>query len=373
MKTINKRFVIISLFLALVLALPFVLSGFSNSVSVSTRTINVSEIGTLSYEELTDKMLYNFDVYSSDFSDDCISFEGNLTKDFNYFSNLQHLALNDNDKITEKYETKYNIENDTFLVKISYFQDDKLVEEIEHETVPVFDEEKNDYFIELENGNKISVAETIKMENIDNCIAIVDDVAIILTAALAITVAAAAPVITTVVTKVVNVVKSIFSWFASLFVKKTVTQTTKVATPLLILGNTTYKTEAKTEADVKKMDQTKYFAAFADPTNGNMYMTVAPILEQEAVAILLSPSVSKCIGNSERTMISSTYTYFEENALRIAEIAGLDPRTPAGHPDLNGNGYYRHYHSIATALTIGKKGELLNSHPHSFFGLPVYY
>lgn len=368
MKTLNKKFIIISLFLALVLALPFVLSGFSNSVSVSTRTINVSEIGTLSYEELTDKMLYNFDVYSSDFSDDCISFEGNLTKDFNYFSNLQHLALNDNDKITEKYETKYNIENDTFLVKISYFQDDKLVEEIEHETVPVFDEEKNDYFIELENGNKISVAETIKMENIDNCIAIVDDVAIILTAALAITVAAAAPVIETVVTKVVSFVKSIFSWFASLFVKKTVT---KVATPSITINKTTYKTEAKTEADIKKLDKEQYFAAFADPTNGFMYMTVVPISIETAVAILNIPIIVPCIGDTKRTMIGSTYTFYDFNALKIASIVGLSPRTPAGFAEYHGSGYFRHYHTISTGFTTGKGGELQEANPHSFFGLPV--
>ena len=33
-------------------------------------------------------------------------------------------------------------------------------------------------------------------------------------------------------------------------------------------------------------------------------------------------------------------------------------------------GYFWHYHTISSAITIGKNGVNYNSNPHSFFGLP---
>ena len=221
---------------------------------------------------------------------------------------------------------------------------------------------KNDYFIKLDNGQLLSVSETMNKNNMDNCIALVDDAAVLLTAALALTVVAAAPyianVVTTVVTQVISWVRSFFWWLRSLFVKTVVTTVvTQVASPSITIANTTYRTEAKTKADIQALDPSLYFAAFADPTNGKMYLTVIPIEEAAAVAILNTPIVVPCIGDT---------------SMRVASVVGLNVRTPAWAPEVHGSGgYFWHYHTISSAITLGKGGVEQISNPHSFFGLPV--
>lgn len=375
---VKKKTICASFVLILVLSLSFVIGSYMNSTNqLSTREIDVESIGRLSYEEKTKQLLSDFDVYSYDFNDNTLSFDGEFTKSINYFNEFDFLSTNSDDEITQKYSTRLNLEEEKFILIISYIQNNELIEKIEHETTPIFDSEKNDYFIKLDNGKLLSVSETMDNSNLNNCIALVDDAAILLTAALAITVVAAAPyivnVVTTVVTQVISWVRSFFWWLRSLFVTNVVTTVvTQVASPSITIANTTYRTESKTEEDMRRLNSKRYYVAFADPTNGKMYLSISNISEAAAVAILNTPIVVPCIGDTNRSMIASTYTFMEANALKIASIVGLNVRTPAGSPEKHGSiGYFWHYHTISSASTLGKGGVEQISNPHSFFGLPV--
>lgn len=378
MQFLKKKSTYGSLILVLILSLTFMLGGYLNSSNqLATREVDVDSIGTLSYEEKVGELLNDFDVYSYEFNENTLSFNGEITRSAGYFSKFDFLSTTTNKEITQKYSTQLDLEEEKFILIISYYQNDELIERTEQETVPIFDSEKNDYFIALDNGELLSVSETMNDGNMDNCVALVDDAAVLLVAALAITVVAAAPyitnVVTTVVTQVVSWVKSFFWWLRSLFVTTVeTTVVTPVASPSITIANTTYRTEAKTKADIQALDPSLYFAAFADPTNGKMYLSVIPIEEAAAVAILNVPIVVKCIGDTSRTMIASTYTFTEFQALKIACVVGLDTRTPAWSPEVHGNGgYFWHYHTISSAITLGKGGVQQTSNPHSFFGLPV--
>lgn len=378
MQFLKRKSIYASLILVLILSLSFMLGSYLNSSNqLATREVDVDSIGTLSYEEKVEKLLNDFDMYSYEFNANTLSFNGEVTRSVGYFSKFDFLSTTTNSEVTQKYSTQLDLEEERFVLIISYYQNNELIEKTEQETTPIFDSEKNDYFIKLDNGQLLSVSETMNKNNMDNCIALVDDAAVLLTAALALTVVAAAPyianVVTTVVTQVISWVRSFFWWLRSLFVKTVVTTVvTQVASPSITIANTTYRTEAKTKADIQALDPSLYFAAFADPTNGKMYLTVIPIEEAAAVAILNTPIVVPCIGDTSRTMIASTYTFYEVNALRVASVVGLNARTPAWAPEVHGSGgYFWHYHTISSAITLGKGGVEQISNPHSFFGLPV--
>lgn len=378
MQFLKRKSIYASLILVLILSLSFMLGSYLNSSNqLATREVDVDSIGTLSYEEKVEKLLNDFDMYSYEFNANTLSFNGEITRSVGYFSKFDFLSTTTNSEVTQKYSTQLDLEEERFVLIISYYQNNELIEKTEQETTPIFDSEKNDYFIKLDNGQLLSVSETINKNNMDNCIALVDDAAVLLTAALALTVVAAAPyivnVVTAVVTQVISWVSSFFWWLRSLFVKTVVTTVvTQVASPSITIANTTYRTEAKTKADIQALDPSLYFAAFADPTNGKMYLTVIPIEEAAAVAILNTPIVVPCIGDTSRTMIASTYTFYEVNALRVASVVGLNARTPAWAPEVHGSGgYFWHYHTISSAITLGKGGVEQTSNPHSFFGLPV--
>ena len=315
-------------------------------------------------------------MYSYEFNENSLSFNGEITRSVGYFSEFDFLSTITNGEVNQKYSTQLDLEEEKFVLIIGYYQNNELIEKTEQEAIPFFDNEENDYFIKLDNGQLLSVSETLNDNNMDNCLALVDDTAILLTVALAITVVAAAPyianVVTTVVTQVISWVKSFFWWLRSLFAETVVTTVvTQVASPSITIANTTYRTEAKTKADIQALDPSLYFAAFADPTNGIMYLTVVPIEEAAAVAILNTPIAVPCIGDTSRTMIASTYTFTEGNALKVASVVGLNARTPAWAPEVHGsNGYFWHYHTISSTITLGKGGVEQISNPHSFFGLP---
>ena len=378
MQFLKRKPIYVTVIMALILSLSFIFGSFLNSSNqLATREVDVNSLGTLSYEEKAKKILNDFDIYSYDFNENTLSFNGELTRSQNYFSEFDFLSTIANEEVTQKYSTQLDLDKEKFVLVISYYQNDKLIEKIEQETTPNFDSEKNDYFIKLDNGELLSISETMNDNNMENCIALVDDAAILLTAALALTVVAAAPyianVVTTVVTQVVNWVRSFFWWLKSLFVKTvTTTVVTQVASPSITIANTTYRTEAKTKAEIQALDPSLYFAAFADPTNGKMYLTVLPIDEVAAVAILNTPIIVPCIGDTSRTMIASTYTFSQIQALKIASVVGLNVRTPAWSPEVHGKlGYFWHYHTISSAITLGKGGIEQISNPHSFFGLPI--
>lgn len=163
MKTLNKKFIIISLFLALVLALPFVLSGFSNSVSVSTRTINVSEIGTLSYEEKIEKIKSEFDSYEIDDQENFTTFTAEI-------KNISYLSSDNNDsEVKEQFSSCLNKIEETISISNSLIVDGEKIEENNQEFTAYYDEILDTVYLVDSNGNKIDILKEFQESNKDEC------------------------------------------------------------------------------------------------------------------------------------------------------------------------------------------------------------
>ena len=368
----KNRLKFLSILVALVFLAVSLLSIAIRSTTISelqTRTIDVAEIGTLSYEEKVDQLLTDFDVYSYDFQDDIITFTGEFTRDLTDFLNYQQLSTIDGTPVTKKYSTTFNCEEEVFTLITTYSQNGIVINQTSDSVVPVYDEALNDYFITLDDGSKISVSESLELDNMENCVAIVAAVPLaVVAAALAVTIVVAAPTIVqhieTVVTTVVSWVRSFWSWFCSLWkpVTKTVTTTsvTTVATPSITIDKTTYKTKVETMTNVKDRKlypAGKFYLCFV---NGKtLYMSLVPLTESNAIAVLMTGIVVNDTNNG-KAMLGSTFTQLRADAYRVAAAAGINPRTPYEKPEYEYGAY--HYHSV-----VEKEVNGLMRSPHSFF------
>ena len=368
---IKKRLCFVSLLLVVILSGVFLVSGYSsaNSVILQERSINVDEIGNLSYEEKIDQLLSQFDVYSYDVIDDEIVFEGQFTRELSGFTGIQYVNTIDDCDLTQTYSAKLNCETEVFTLITTISQNDVVLSRTEQSVVPYYDESADDYFIRLDDGTTLSVFETLANNNLENCIAGVDDAVVLTVAALAVTIVAAAPyierVVTQVVTTVVSWVRSFWSWFCSIWTQKTTTYVTttvtEVYTPRLTIGNTCYKTKEVSIATLRNerlYPQGMYYLCFV--SGGKIYISILSITDEEAVAILMNCYMVP-LNNTEA--LASTFTRMRNDAYRVAVAAGLNERTPYEKPEYEYGAY--HYHSSATIVRNGKKHS-----PHSFF---LYY
>ncbi|MBQ7977731.1 MAG: hypothetical protein IJ301_04010 [Clostridia bacterium] len=367
----KTKSILLTTSIALIVALVAVFVGSyylrATSTELTTRDINVNEIGMLSYEEKVDQLLNEFDVYSYDYTNTEITFEGSLIRNLSDITGYQKLNTIDDSEVTKTYSTKFNVETETFTLITKFEQSGVVIKTTEESVIPYYDSTEDDYFIPLEDGTALSVAEALKDDNFNECVAIVDDAAILVAAALAITIVVAAPVIvdvvTTVVTQVVTWVKSFWSWFRSLFTKKTVTVTSSVVTttityPITISG-TTYK--LKKYEKTRYFDPLSYYLALADTDDGFMYISTTPINESVARAVIYSATfVPSAHQNSKKSFVASVYTENQARASNIAATVGSMLGCPGNiHHYAMKIGYFSHYHP----------GSIYHE-PHVFYGFP---
>ena len=337
-------------------------------------------------EEQLVSMLDSFDYYNFEKNNNHFEFDSEKLVNFDNGNNYEYLSDVESGVLKQKISTDYNLEQNVFTVKISYYDGDNIVSETTKETVPVYDEEKDDAYV-IVNGDKYYFSETFDIDEFEQCVALVDDAVIIggavIVGAVALTLCAASSSVNyDVVTQVTYEVQtffesvksaicSFFSWFVrwikvavTRVVEKIVTVVTKIVTPAITVNNERVETKEISVSDIKNKEKNKYYLVFADTTNGKMYISNA-IKKEIAIAILCFPIVVKCIGNSSVEMMASTYTVMRDDAYDIAYSAGINPRTPYGNPDYE-HGFY-HYHSIATAMVKTKNGSYETRSPHSFF------
>jgi hypothetical protein len=375
MKLIKNKTIIISLFLALILCLSFLLPTIINTKNeLSTRSIDVNEIGTLSYEEKVNQLLNIFDDYSINDDATQISFEA-YTDISNYnFSGIQYLSTNADNTI-KKYKTNLDINNEKFEIITEYIQDNIVVHTETLETAPYYDEYSDDYYIAMPDGTNVSLSESLSQNSFNECsvtlaalgIALTaKEVAVLLTAVAIVAAPVIVEVVNVVVTTVVTWVRSFWSWFKSLWTAKT---TTTVATTTTIALSYTISI-ANTKVEVKPYDKTipfdlnKYYVAVADTDDGLLYVSSIPIGNLEALAILTTSSyVKSAHKGSNKTFVISLYTLNNESALLIATEAGTILGNPGAlHHFATKTGYFNHYHPGATYTSL--------SHPHVFYGTP---
>jgi hypothetical protein len=381
-KNIIRIFLLFTCLLLIVVGSSIKLSSNDESV--------VREIGVeyKTHEEQLSLILDSFDSYNSDFSNNHLTFNSEKfvsVEENDYFEYLSNKEL---DKLTQKISTDYDLEKNVFTMTLSYYDGDTLVETSIEEIVPIYDEEKDDAYVVVGN-NKYYFADTFDADEFEQCIAIVDDVAVasavVIVGAVALTICAVdATVNYDVSTQIVREVETsfetvaskirlFFSWFTrwikkavTRVVEKVVTVVTKVKTPAISVNNERIETTEISIADIKKKERNDYYLVFADTTNKKIYIS-KNIKKEIAIAILSFPIVVNCIGDSNVQMMASTFTIMKDDAYDITCEAGLNPRTPYEMPEFE-YGFY-HYHSIATSLVKAKSGTFENRSPHSFFYL----
>ena len=161
MHFLKRKSIYISMILVLTLSLSFIFGSFlTASNQLATREINVDSIGTLSYEEKVGRLLNDFDMYSYEFNENSLSFNGEITRSVGYFSEFDFLSTITNGEVNQKYSTQLDLEEEKFVLIIGYYQNNELIEKTEQEAIPFFDNEENDYFIKLD----ILLVRKVKMD-----------------------------------------------------------------------------------------------------------------------------------------------------------------------------------------------------------------
>ena len=364
MKTKSKILMsIVAIILSTVLLFIAVSALFNSKttpdVELNARTVKVEQ---LTYGEHIESLVDQFDSYTTDNTENSISFNGTIISSLSELYGINNLSEN-SEKIEKKISTNYNYLTNEFVLEVNIYQDGILIDSLSQEADPLYDSEKDEGYIEYE-GERIYLSDCLDIDVLNDCVAVVDDIAIgaLVASALLITIVVTSPsvqqTITTTVTQVVetvvSAVKSFWRWLTRWVTKtftRTVTTTTTVTTytPTLTISNVKYETKKVTLTELKKYPVGKYCLCFV--SGGIIYISVSTISDVIATSILMSAIVVND-KNTGKKMIASTFTQLESDAYRVALAAGLNSRTPLGSPDFDHGAW--HYHSRAEAYYDGK-------------------
>lgn len=376
---LKRRNNFIACFMSLLMCLSFLLPCVTSAKTTLTeRDINVNELGMMSYEEKVEKILEPFDSYGGEVDEELLQFESTM-EIVKTENNLQFLTnVQTGQVVLKEFNTILDTDKEVFYITTNYIVDDDVIYTEEIETVPYYDEETDDYFIEMPDGEIVSVKSQLLNDSLDNCL--VMEAAMAGTAGA--TVAAGAVVlllaatiivcdptinttITNVVVKVINWVRSFFRWFRSILKKVATYVTTQVITqtltPAISISDVKYETKELTKDIVKTLSAAAYYLCFADPTNGKMYISILQIDYNTALTIMSVPILVPCIGNDNKDMIASIFTVSEIMAYEVTAQAGIYSVVPENHGQ--NKGFYWHYHSIYEIVT--RQGTF--ARPHAFF------
>ena len=259
-----------------------------------------------------------------------------------------------------------------FMVVISSCYDNAMIEEASYIIQPYYDEEEDEFYIVFED-ELILISEIIGLDYLENCIAIADDLAVGLAvlgvAAIIIAYPYIEQVVTTIVTMVIQRVKSFFGWLKNLFVTKTVTQTiitTVVNYQIYVFGRDFVLEKINTTAPPRGVNS--YHLAVVVGTA--VYISIEEIYEDEAINVLASFNGYK-VRIEETEFQLNTYTNersrAEHIALQAAICNGYSGVTMHNEHSRNNKGdkagvYFKHYHPCQPYV---------NGTPHSFFDIPI--
>ncbi|MCH5159702.1 MAG: hypothetical protein J1F66_02500 [Clostridiales bacterium] len=376
---------IISLALCLVLLVSIaIICLVQEDSNISDATIRLIDVEQATNGEKVDSLIAKFNEYNSTHTDTSIGFEGEMYASIGEILGFDSLAYQKEDVI-KKVKTNYDYSTNTFSMVVSYYSGNTLLERVESEAEPLYDEERDDGYIEFE-GERYYFSESFDTNGLNECIAGVDDVAVIgvgavLVCGVLITLAVTPPSVqqeivrsvTTIVETVVETVRSFWRWFTSwvkkVFTRTKVVETTTVVTittPKVKVNEKEYETTRVKAEEREKLPEKAYYLALADPTNDTFYMSISQIDEAIAIAVMMVATPVDCIGKIDYQMILSVYTQNHSDTEPIMSAVGYSPLTPYGRPDWE-KGLY-HYHSLASAFIYApscKNGAKRS--PHMFF------
>lgn len=365
----KNRLKFLSILVALVFLAVSLLSIAIRSTTISelqTRTIDVNEIGTLSYEDKYNQFLEQFTQTSSETTENQWAFNGQIAFD-NNLNKLEFLSTDIEDVNTEILGT-LNLTSEEFLIQTSYFVDNVLIDLDTNELKPYYDEQTNDVLLLLDDNTVISITEVLQEENINECFA----PAIPLFAWLfgMIFVATVVPVVLSpsFAEPASDALSTISNWFKSLFGSKSVPKHKEL-------------TKAQKEQSKKKPTSSVYQLAYCTNTSplkissvklnylaslallntikelGQTFDNVDGLAEEVAgVDIDKLPEQAKVDVKSipqGKNVHIGVYTPNIIDAARLAFATGADQKTPAETHNTNrGSKYYYHFHDSAHLIHI---------------------
>ena len=357
----NRKIKIVSLFLSVILLIGFLLPSFQKNVfyeldsNENIRTVNTDELLNTSLGDAMEEFLNQFDEY------ECIVDEGQgqiLVRETKYL-----------DDITEVYETYINYldsEITEFNITINTCCNNEIIQEESYIAQLCYNEEDDEFYIDFE-GELISISEIIETDVLENCIAIVDDLAVAIAVLAVASVIICYPyietVVTTVVTTVINWVRSFWRWLRGVFVTKTVTTTivTTVTYYQVNVFSRDFELEKVENADEAPRDADFYYLAVV--IGPDVYISLEKITESEAVAVLATDTDVSIDGTEFQL---TTYTQAETDAQNIAmQAANYNGYSSITRHRYHGGSkagvYFEHYHPAPSSV---------HGLPHSFFGSP---
>ncbi len=291
------------------------------------------------------------------------------------YSNLQFLSDVVDEQIEKKVKIDFDCETISFVSTIEYYSNDNLIKEEKVDSNPYFSNEKQDYFIFI-NDEEISLSDTLVKSNIDSCIAIVDDVAYLTAIAVVAVVIVSMPIVERVVTGFTKVVSEWFSSFINWLkgkITRTVTYQPKyenVTNYEVRYNNYTYTLE-ETDICTKEITDKKYYLCFISTDEMKLYMSPIPLADKLVAPVLATSKYVASISKGNTSYCLSTYTKSANDAysaaLAAAKLIGMN---------------YVTFHSKYTSIGELKEGLQFDhyhpgydngrcSHAHSLYGLPT--
>lgn len=163
MRTRSKVFTsIIALILSAVIALTVFTANANQTVSASMRTVALKQ---MTYEEQVNYLIDKFDEYSISSNEYNLEFEGVLPVsllDTDHTSDIQ-------EETNKVIKTNYDITTNEFFVNVEVYQDNILIESWNEIVTPLYDEEKDEGYIEYE-GERFYLSESLTSDVIDDCV-----------------------------------------------------------------------------------------------------------------------------------------------------------------------------------------------------------
>ena len=399
-----KKFLILSLFM-FILFFAFSINFTSMNHEYADETIRTIENVSIDNETKIVNLVNEFLEVNYSLEGNELLFDGSLKWSKDDLNNYVFSSSNI-DNLEKKVSTKYDFETNEFVMNIGYYDGNLLIDEISGVATPYYDELEDEGYIIFED-EKYLISEYLDIDNVDECIAIVDDLAIgaVVALAFAITIVATSPsvnqaistAIQTVVETVVETVKSFFGWFASwikrVFTRtttKTVTIITTTYSPSLSIDGVKYNTKAVSKAELEKetsKNSNSYYLAFAsgisktkeiyDGSLDSDGLFLGPkITKEAAIAILINPTyVTSYYDGYEFSYVASVFSYYQSNVTELLNepYVGYSSSTPITKPERHEGGLF-HYHPgdeyfVYVPYNTSAKGSNSTKafRPHAFF------
>lgn len=365
MKLLKKSLILKSFALIFVLAVTFVFSGFiNNRQSLAIRSVNVNEIGTLSYEEKAEKLKEQFSSINTGEDNNSYYFCGEINIDaYNLLSTNY-----EGQEVKEKYYSTIDKSDESITIEKDVVVNNEVKSTILENYTTRYDEQTEKYYLIDENGNEIDIFAELEDDNVNECFALTmflislslkEIITVCVVTAISIVVIANADTIANDINSLVSGVRDGFVSFWDK-IKLALGKITAVALTSAIA----ILTFAQAERIYKEANKRR-----------DCYLLLAPISQKEPISILYKFANLANARNWIKKGGSVWSPYSTTTKTAIKEAGFSAGGTTGGnvyvvnlkehHSSDLGLPTFDHYHTI-----IGSKR--VNHSCHGFFGLPYY-